>query len=184
MLGTSGLLTGCVTWDKRIADRIDEAGIEQLLVCYRYFKELRNSFAHNGGRISQRQMDAQSALSNSIINGKIGKVNAPDFNLALSMGDRAKASYRGVIGFTEVVLHIVAAYDCIFSKTPLVEVELRSALTPDNRTWPADSRGKARRFSKIFDPNKFPKFSPTSAMVSFLKSEGAIPQSVSFSLSD
>lgn len=179
VLGTSSLLNGCITWDKRIAARIDETSIEQLLVCYRYFKELRNSFAHNGGRISQRQMDAQAALSNSIVNGKIGKVNAPDFYSAPSVGDPAKVSYRGVIGFTEVVLHILATYDSILSKTPLVEVELKSALRPDKGTWPTDERGKARRFIKIFDPNKFPKFSPTPAMVSFLKSEGAMPQSVS-----
>lgn len=178
-LGTSSVLAGAVSWDKRTSRRIDEGNIEGLLTCYRYFKELRNSISHNGGRVGQRQLDAQSDLGQTISNGKIGSVRVPDYLPAQSLGDAAKPVYRGVIGFSEVILHMIATYDCIFSKTPVVENEIRRTLTPDKMTWPTSEVGKARRFNKIFDRNKFPKLTPTPDLVSFLKSEGLVPQTAS-----
>ena len=179
-LGVSNLVAGAVTWDQRTVRRIDEANIESLLICYRYFKELRNSISHNGGRAGQRQLDAQSDYLRAISNGKIGSVQAPDYLQAQSLGDEIKPTYRGVIGFSEVILHIIATYDHILSQTPVVENELRAVLTPDKMTWPASEVGKIRRFNKLFDRNSFPKFAPTPDLVAFLKSEGFVPQAISF----
>ncbi|GHG21097.1 hypothetical protein GCM10017322_18060 [Paracoccus aerius] len=177
-LGVSNLFIGNVTWDKRITERIDEGGIDRLLICYRYFKEIRNSVAHNGGRVGQRQLDAQAEFSHAINSGKIGRANAPQFHSAQSVGDEVKLSYRGVIGFSEVLLHIVATYDCVFAKTPLAENEMKAILQPDKQIWPTSEAGKIRRFNKVFDPSKFPKITPAPTVVAYLKSEGLIPQSV------
>jgi len=179
-LGVSNLVTGAVTWDQRTARRIDEANIESLLICFRYFKELRNSISHNGGRAGQRQLDAQADYHQVISNGKIGSVQAPDYVPAHTLADEIKPIYRGVIGFSEVILHIIATYDYILSQTPVVELELRAVLSPDNKMWPTREIGKIRRFNKIFDRNRFPKFSPTPDLVTFLKSEGLVPQAISF----
>lgn len=178
-LGVSNLVAGAITWDKRAARRIDEANIENLLICFRYFKELRNSISHNGGRAGQRQLDAQSDYHQAISSGKIGSVQAPVYLPVQTLADEIKPIYRGVIGFSEVILHIIATYDCILSRTPVVENELRAVLNPDNITWPTSDVGKMRRFNKVFDRNKFPKFAPTPDLVAFLKAEGFIPQSAS-----
>lgn len=178
LLGESNLVVGCVTWDNSIARRIDEKNIEQLLICFRYFKELRNSLSHDGGRTSQVQLDVQAEFLNCIQNQKIGSVNAPEYLLARSIGEPAKISYRGVIGFSEVVLHIIATYDSILSRTPLVEKELKATLKPDKATWPTDKKAIMRRFLRLFDQGMFPRFSPSPTLVKFLKSVGIIPQSV------
>ncbi len=178
LLGHSGVTTGAVTWDKKTQRRIDESSIEQLLVCYRYFKELRNAISHNGGKATQQLLAAQSAYLQAISNGKIGPALAPNVHIVSSMRDELKVTYRGVIGFSEVILHIIATYDSILSRTSIVENELRAVLEVDKKMWPTTEKGKVRRFKKIFDPNKFPQFSITSDLVSFLKTEGIIPSMV------
>ncbi len=145
---------------------------------YRYFKELRNSLAHNGGRAGQRQLDAQSEFAQTILGGKIGSVKAPDYNPFNAVDEEVRPEYRGVIGFSEVILHLIATYDSVLSKTPIVENELRAALVPDKLTWSTSQIGKTRRFNKVFDRNNFPKFTPTPELVAFLKTEGLIPLSV------
>jgi hypothetical protein len=174
-LGASAVSAGAITWDLKTARRIDEAGVESLLLCYRYFKELRNSLAHNGGRADQKLIDAQAGYQGAIVNNKIGKANAPNIFPVQSISDDARPTYRGVIGFTEVIMHLIATYDSLLARTRIFEKELLDVLKKNKSIWPTAEVAKARRFESIFDKNLFPKFAPTAALVAFLKNEGVIP---------
>lgn len=177
-IGTSNVATGAFTWNSKTARRMDEPNVEKLLVCYRYFKELRNSISHNGGRVGQRQLDAQAEYAQEISNNKIGPVNAPVYLPVTATSDAAKISYRGIIGFSEVILSLIATYDLILSKTKVVEDELLAALPHKDLPWPLNRSGQVVRFTKIFGYGVFPEVSPTQNLIAFLKSKGHIPQNV------
>lgn len=173
--GLSSTATGAITWDPGVNRRICEANVEDLLYCYRYFKEIRNAIAHNGARVGRRQLDALNAFNQRIDDGKIGIVKVPEHMPTIAVGDIAKVSYRGVIGFSEIVLHLIATYDFIFSRTYLFEDEILEVLQPDLKTWPTSERQKLRRFRKMFDRNIFPTFDPRPELVQFLKVNRLIP---------
>lgn len=80
--------------------------LEGLLICYRCFKECRNSIVHNGGIADQRAADAYtqySALSPSTLPFHPTPTCAPvvkDSPVSLSL--------HGVVGFSDIILRLIA----------------------------------------------------------------------------
>lgn len=89
--------------------------LENYLKVYRYFKECRNCFIHQGGLSNQKLVDAYNAIkdfSNLDIDVKemplIEPITAPDIPVKLYL--------RGVVGFSQILLKIVSTYDIEFIK--------------------------------------------------------------------
>lgn len=96
--------------------------LQNLLLCYRFFKECRNDFAHNGRRASQKTCDAYLTYS-SLDRIALGLKEAPqapeprlDTPLTLSL--------RGAVGFTDVVLRLIATLDSELASHPRSRDEL------------------------------------------------------------
>ncbi|NMF90987.1 hypothetical protein [Aromatoleum petrolei] len=93
--------------------------IEQLLVCYRYFKEARNSLVHAGGSTSRNFISAEAAY-NQLTPAQVGLKEVPVIN-GHTAGSQIKLSLRGVVGFGDIVLRLVSTLDAEFSKSPGAE---------------------------------------------------------------
>lgn len=93
--------------------------IEQLLVCYRYFKEARNSLVHAGGSTSTQFVSAEAAY-NQLTPAQMGLKEVPVIN-GHTAGSPIKISLRGVVGFGDIVLRLVSTLDAEFSKSPGAE---------------------------------------------------------------
>lgn len=93
--------------------------IEQLLTCYRYFKEVRNSLIHAGNGSSTKLVSAESAY-HQLTSTQLGVKEKPAFNGHVA-GNRVTLSLRGVVGFGEVVLRLVATVDAEITKTEKAE---------------------------------------------------------------
>lgn len=83
--------------------------LENLLVCYRYFKEARNFLAHGSNRAESNLIAAEQAYS-SLGHTALGLKEAPFF-IAHTLGDDFKLNLRGVVGFGDVVLRLICTLD-------------------------------------------------------------------------
>jgi hypothetical protein len=84
-----------------------------LLICYRYFKELRNSVVHRNGKASQALVDAHNAyqrVANPTSLQISGSPPQGTLNQIVVGGD-VKLSLFGVVGFNDVVLRLMATLD-------------------------------------------------------------------------
>lgn len=93
--------------------------IEQLLVCYRYFKEARNSLVHAGGSTSSRFVSAEAAY-HQLTPAQVGLKEVPAIN-GHTTGGPIKLSLRGVVGFGDIVLRLVSTLDVELCKSPGAE---------------------------------------------------------------
>lgn len=95
--------------------------LENLLVCYRFFKEARNAIVHHGGVASQKTVNAYSALARETA-ASLGVAEVPHHFPVFNVGDSVELNLRGVVGFGEIVLKLVTTLDAEFCQT--IEAEL------------------------------------------------------------
>ena len=128
------------------------AKLENLLRCYRYFKECRNAVIHHGGAASQRTVDAYVSFAAETAQ-TLGVTEVPKHFPIAAAGDTVQLSLRGVVGFGEIVLKLVTTLDAELSRT----VEAEGVLA---RRWvkahgarhhlPAGVRAQETRVEKLF----------------------------------
>ena len=118
------------SWDK----------ISNLLKCFRYFKEARNSQAHGGGLASERAAAAYrdfEPVSDRQSIGMRGSLLIEPF----TADEPVKLHLRGVVGFCDVLLKLMTTVDAELSKSnqseTLLESKLRNAL-PNRSTLSSD----------------------------------------------
>ncbi len=105
-------------------DKYSFQELNNLLVCYRYFKESRNAIIHRGGRAdlilesASRRFESLSAID---IKAKEKPVYYP-----FSIGDTVKLNIRGVVGFLDIMLKIVTTLDAEMLCSSLAEPILLS----------------------------------------------------------
>lgn len=97
--------------------------LENLLKCFRYFKELRNALLHKGKVCDGKLWGAQSAFSPFANSANLGMKFTPQHSI-FGIGDPVKANLHGVLGFTEVILRMVTTIDAELSRSEAAERHL------------------------------------------------------------
>ncbi len=95
--------------------------IENLLICYRYFKECRNAHMHQGGIANQNMENAYNrftVLTPSDITASEIPKHYPIKNMHV-----VKLSLRGVVGLSDVILKLIATLDAELSLAESAEIE-------------------------------------------------------------
>lgn len=104
------------------SDVVANANPENLLKCYRYFKEIRNALMHRNGLATKRLVDAQADY--------IPVANAPSLNVRkapedpnplLAEGDPVSLSLYGVAGFNDICRQLMILADYAAGMTILGE---------------------------------------------------------------
>lgn len=116
---TSPVLSGALQGPLASNRKNSRAHLEQLLVCYRYFKEVRNSLIHSGGAASAVFLQAEAAYK-QLTPASLGVKEIPAFN-SYVLGQPLALSLRGVVGFGEVVLRLVCTLDLEFAQSSSAE---------------------------------------------------------------
>lgn len=97
--------------------------LDQLLICYRAFKEVRNDFIHHGGRASERTEQAFNAFG-ALTHTALGMKEAPELPPVVA-GAPIQLSLRGVVGLSDVVVRLIATLDCLLVDSPYGEKVLK-----------------------------------------------------------
>jgi hypothetical protein len=166
----STVLAGAFAATCRSSRRYDAARLNNLLICYRYFKSLRNSIAHQGGKADQAAERAYQDFAAIATTANLGTTAVPAHHPVVAGGD-IKLELRGVTGLGDIVLRIVTTYDAMLSETDLCEKELLARLPrwAKKEMLPGDKKRRAARITKIFDTARVPVPTVTVAFEAFLK---------------
>jgi hypothetical protein len=93
--------------------------IDQLLVCYRYWKEVRNAIAHAGGRATNRCLVEENGLM-VLTPQALGMSRVPRL-APFTLNERIPIVLESVLGFGEVLHRIVTTVDAELSVTQKAE---------------------------------------------------------------
>ena len=115
------------------AKKYDLARIDNLLKCFRYFKELRNCLLHRGRKCDGKLYGAQSEFKPVATRQDLGMDFVPQHSI-YAIGDPVEVALHGVLGFTEVILRIITTVDAELSKTRTGEAVLIRRIEANSQT--------------------------------------------------
>lgn len=94
--------------------------LDDLMKCYRYFKECRNSLAHNGAIADKKAETAYSNFSAIATTSALGVSEVPE-HYPLVEGKAVELSLRGVVGFCDILLRIIVSLDAELARSEAAE---------------------------------------------------------------
>lgn len=106
--------------------------LNNLILCYRYFKEIRNAQIHSGGIANQAAVDAYSAFLPVSGKAALGRKGELSFD-PVSLGSPVTLNLRGVVGFTDVLIKIIVTVDAELSRAERSEALFERAFRAVNR---------------------------------------------------
>lgn len=151
--------------------------VQNLLLCYRYFKEVRNALAHGGGRAGQKLIDAYAAFAPVAAADKLGMDRVPA-HVPPELNKAVRLDPEGVNWFCNVVLRLIATFDADLAESQgaLREVDERLPGVPKGQRSPiGDVTKKDRRIAKLATQGRFPRSVLTPAYVQYLRDTDRIP---------
>lgn len=107
--------------------------LDNLLKCYRYFKECRNCLVHNGGLVSDAAERAYHEFA-AVASGPALNLGEPPDHRPLVKGGTITVNLRGIVGFCDVILRLIATLDAELARSARAEKVF-------NRAW-ADAHGR------------------------------------------
>ena len=156
----------------------DRKRLNNLLICYRAFKELRNAVVHEGSIATQRTIAANLELDR-LSASDLGVGEVPKTTVA-TLGNPVKLVLRGVVGLCGILLRIVTTLDCELSGTKGGESSFLSV-------WKASYTGETKlpdakvsrhhKISTMVHELKIPRPENHAELCKFLKCHGLVSYS-------
>lgn len=137
----------------------DKINLNSMMLCYRFFKEMRNCQMHGGGVIELRLVDAYNNFLPVANPAALGVGEVPKHSPAV-LGGNVNLSLRGVVGFSHIVLKIMATLDSELSRADCAEKTFIKRWKQTHRlrlTMPADAERRKRKIDRLVRKARFPK---------------------------
>jgi len=150
--------------------------VQELLYCYRFFKEIRNAFAHNGGRATDLVVGAYNAFAPHATEAGLGVRVVPEHTVPVK-GEEIEVRLRGIYGFNDVVLRLIATYDVDLSNRETAKNELLRRL----KRLEAHNRARLgvekqeKKIQGMLSTAGFPRANLTPEFRAFLKANEYVP---------
>ena len=147
--------------------------IDNLLICYRVFKQARNDFVHHGGRASDKTI---SDYSNYAVEtpATLGVKEKPVLAQPIK-GQVIKLSLRGVVGFSDVVLRLIATYDQLLTCSPCADIALKKKWLEVHKgrvIVKAAGAARDKQIASLIKQCNLPNPSDLTALFNHLSAEG------------
>jgi hypothetical protein len=123
------------------------AQLNNMLLCYRYFKEVRNCQMHNGGVTDQKTVNAYNAYS-PVSSAASMRTKETIEHFPMLLNTPAKLSIRGVVGFVDILLRMMTTIDVEISGSAMAEasaLERFKAIPGAKLTLGSDKAGITRK---------------------------------------
>lgn len=143
--------------------------LDNLLKCFRYFKELRNSFMHRGRLCDGKLYGAQSEFLPVASTAGLGMDFVPKHKV-YAIGDPVEVDFQASLGFTDVILRIVKTVDAELSRSVFAESELIGRISKAKITPIKDSNS----LKGIFNTFGIQGVKLTSDLITMLKSNNVL----------
>jgi hypothetical protein len=136
------------------------AHLENLMYCFRYFKETRNALAHGGGVVSQRMFEAGTQYIQRMAPRNMGMPHPPTCP-PQNIGDAVALTLKQVASFGEVILRLFVTVDGQVAQSEQAEKELFAVWAQHHgatmRMMPADSAKRRLRIANAVERAGLPK---------------------------
>lgn len=151
--------------------------LEEMLICYRYFKELRNALIHGSKSAISKLVSAQSSYS-TLTPASLGVAEKPHF-IPYNSSAAPAPSLRGVVGFGEIVLKLVCTMDIKLAESSFAEQDFKRRWKIENGSQPSlvaasEELRRNRRIGVLTKRLGLPNPAITPAFVAWLRSQGMI----------
>lgn len=151
--------------------------LEEMLICYRYFKELRNALIHGSQSAIIKLASAESFYS-ALTPARLGVAEKPHF-VPCNSNAAPTPSLRGVVGFGEIVLKLVCTMDIKLAESTFAELDFKRRWKVENGSNPSlvaasDELRRNRRISILTRKLGLPAPTVTPVFVAWLRSQGLI----------
>jgi len=145
--------------------------LQAMMLCFRFFKELRNCDMHRGGIADYRLVDAFNLFHSVATPSLLGVSEVPCHVVPL-LNKPVKISLRGAIGFTAIIFKIIATLDAEFcrsdaSKKPFIDKWKMAHKSC--RTLPSDRKKRAGTINTMAANAGFPLPTDPNKLGEFLK---------------
>jgi hypothetical protein len=150
------------------------ARLDAMLLCYRFFKELRNCSMHRSGIANQRLVESYQNFFAVATTVRLGVSEVPKHSVPV-INTHTSLSLRGVVGFTGILLKIIATLDAELCRSKLSEASFVSkwrAANPNNQMLSSVQKKRARQVVKLTCNAGFPEPSDALKFGSWLNQVG------------
>ena len=151
--------------------------IDNLFLCYRYFKELRNCYMHNGRKANSKLVDAHSNYIAVAVPQNLDVSECPE-SYPVVGGESIKISLRGVVGFSSILFKIILTLDNELMVAAVAEekefIPRWSSKHTPIKTLKPDVSSAEQQVSRYVNQCGFSKPMDLSTMRSFLISKHLI----------
>lgn len=126
--------------------------LNNLLICFRYFKQMRNCYMHNNCMANTELIDRYNEFSSITAPSALNMSEIPE-HYAPALGQKIRLSLRGVIGFSQIVIQIMVTADAELLRSQYAEKEMigrLKAVVPNPITISGNRDRAARQIKGIF----------------------------------
>lgn len=151
--------------------------VQNLLLCFRFFKEIRNAAAHNGGRANAAVLSAYQDFAPIATVSQLGVKEVPTHNVPI-LDQIIEPDLRGVNSFSNITLRLIATYDRDLSDraAALKDVDGRLlTLPPADRSHSLVAGKTKKKLEGLLTNSRLPKAVFTPGFLKFLKDTHRIP---------
>jgi hypothetical protein len=173
--GASAVLSACFTPTMRAVKKNSFQKLDELLICYRAFKEVRNNFFHHGGIADQKSEDAYHEYD-ALLLKDIGLKEKPALSTVVK-GQPVTLSVRGVVGFSDVVLRLIYSLDCELSDSAFGEQLLKTrwlGIHPGVQVLSTSTQVRDAALSRLTEQCGFPKPIQLATLYQHMKAQGLV----------
>jgi hypothetical protein len=150
--------------------------LEKLFTAYLFFKECRNCMVHAGGVANDRACKAYADLLLITAASDLGANEIPQHD-PLVLGRPVTLSLRGVVGFCDIMLCIVATLDAELSRSKAAERELLERWATRYGRYTISSKSKDRgnsQVARLLSNLGLPRPADPAEMIIFLRNHGLV----------
>jgi hypothetical protein len=178
------VLKGCFYDTLQTNKMYTPAQLKAMMVCFRYFKELRNCEVHNSGLANSRLVDAYNDLARLKTAEELGCYKFPKFHQPV-IGQKTKVELFGVTGLNNIVLRMIVTLDAEMSRSAQAEhafVKKWRPIHPQVIKLPNDERQRNTMLRRLFQEADFPVVENTMQLRNVLLRFGLAYERVSRSV--
>jgi len=150
------------------------AELDNLIICYRYFKEIRNSIIHKGGIVNDA-LESYSRKYEMLTPFDLKAKEKPAY-YPMRIGARVRLNIRGVIGFLDIILKIVTTLDAEMLCSQGAENEFlkRWEIHRNHPTLKKSDYARKVKIAGMIRECSFPRPSKTEAIEKWLAGKSLI----------
>ncbi len=147
------------------------ANLDAMMLCYRFFKEMRNCQMHGGGVADQKLVDAYNNFLPCATAAVLGVGEVPK-HAPVVLGDNVNLNLRGVVGFSHIVLKMMATLDAEISKSQAAEkpfIKRWKRKHPQKYIMSGGAEARKQKIKNLLKHAHFPEPSNPNEVETWLK---------------